>query len=165
MAVSEDTTLSGKGSIVYDSPGVEQRLVRGSGITGPSIPVQLTENAMALRDGSLTYPIELPALQSNATASIAGIVIRKADGTLQLWDAASILGKKKLILDGGSFQLVDDLNTDLFINLCPAKCEDIEGIIGYKEVTITCPGLPDVQAIQLFKVALCEISQEEDPDL
>lgn len=143
-----------------------RKLTRNTAINNPSIPVQLTENTVELRDGSVNFPIRLPAIQKSNATAITALMIMTADGTIQSWDPSNQFGKKRLVLIDGAIVLVDDYSSDLFdASMCSGGCADIDGIIGYKEIPIVCPGEPDRIAIQLWKLPACCAGEIEDPEV
>src|SRR6478736_469575 len=155
---------TGENIVVSNGEECANKLVRPSGIVSPAIPVQTSGSNVKLRDGSDEHSIDLPALSKKITLSVAGLIVREAGGQLKVWDASQLLGKKKLIIDDGVFQLVDDLNTDLFIgDMCIGTHDGIDGIIGYKDVLVQCDGLPDVPATQLFKIPACYVGDVPEP--
>ena len=131
------------------------RLGSKSRIRGGSIPVQLTENTVELRDGSLDLPIVLQNLQKSNTPTVGEIMIRLPDGTLAAWDVSAFIGKKKLILQNGSLVFTDDYSSDFFSGaICEANCAEIDALLGVKRVVTSCPGEPDKIMYQICRVAL-----------
>ena len=142
-----------------------RRLRRANEIKSPSIPIQLTETSVELRDGSPQFPISLPALEKSNAQSVGSLLIQDAAGQIKSWAIAAFNGRKRLVALDGSLQLVPDYSSDMFTGaMCPGTCEDVDGIIGYKDIVITCPGQPDIPAVQLFKLPGCcygDVPEEE----
>lgn len=160
----ETYSTSGRGLVIYIDDTCSSVLKPDDTITQESIPVQLTETEMELRDGSIAKPIKLGNLQKYVSSSIPALMVQKADGTLVAWNGPTIPGRKKVVLDNGAFMLKDDLNTDLFDNtMCIGTCMDIQGLVGYRDAWVRCPGLPDVLAVQLIKIPVCFIGEEPEP--
>jgi len=131
------------------------RLGSKSRIRGGAIPIQLTENTVELRDGSIGSPIVLQKLQKSNAASVGELMIRLPDGTLAAWDVSAFIGKKKLILQNGSLVFTDDYSSDFFSGaICAANCSEIDALLGVKQVITTCPGEPDKIMYQVCRVAL-----------
>lgn len=142
---------------VYDKgDDCTRRLRRQRAITGPSIPIQLTDDVTELRDGSEEFPIKLPAMQAFVGEAIPAIVGILPDGTLVAWKAGYFSGRKKLVLDGSTFKLTGDYLSDLFDQpICEADCNEIDGALGYKAVTTSCPGEPSKTVYQVCRIPTC----------
>lgn len=156
---------SGKGLVIWLDEDCYHRLAPPAETVNPSIPVQIENQQVELRDGSAANPIVLPAIQGHSTNSIAALLVQTESGTIKSWRASGLTGRKKLVLFEGLFSLEEDLNTDLFKDtMCSARCKDIHGLIGYREIMVQCTGQADIPAIQLFKVPVCSIEEVPDPD-
>lgn len=161
----ETYSTSGVGLVVYIDATCSS-VLRDDAITMEALPVQESTGEVSLKDGSVDRPIKLGALQKYEAYSIPAMLVQKADGTLAVWNGPTIPGRKKVVLDNGAFNLKDDMGTDLFDgSMCIGTCMDIDGIMGWRDVVVQCPGLPDVQAVQLIKIPICFIGTEPDPDV
>lgn len=162
----ETTSQSGVGLTVWVNETCYQRLVPPDDVQYGAIPFQVSENEIELRDGSQSHPISLPGIQANANLSAATLLTQMPDGTFQAWKASLLSGKKKLVAYDGSFILEEDVHGDLFTDqMCSANCADLDGVIGYRDVTVRCEGQPDYNAVQIFKVPLCGVAEVPDPDI
>lgn len=145
----------GIGLSVYDRVGdsCTRILKRKHSIHSPSIPIQLTDKLLELRDGSVNNPIVLPALQKSKESGVPSIVGILADGTLVAWHASNFANKSKIVIRDGLFTVVDDVSSDLFDSaLCEETCDLVEGAIGYKRIISRCKGKPDKVRYQLFRI-------------
>lgn len=160
------STTSGVGLTVWVNESCYQRLVAPDDLQYGGIPVQVSENEIELKDGSPSHPIALPGMQTNGTLSAPILLTQLSDGTFQAWKASLMSGKKKLVAYDGSFQFEEDVHGDLFTDkMCSARCVELDGIIGYRDVVVRCEGQPDYNAVQIFKVPLCGVAEVPDPDL
>lgn len=158
-----DKVVKGNNLTVYVRADREYRkLTRPTAMRSASIPVQLTESEVELRDGSANYPIILSALQKSNLKTVSKIMIQDANGKMYAWDAANFFGRQRVVVIDGSWTLVNDHNTDLFVgSMCAGDCNSISGMIGYKEILIECPGQPPTTAIQLVKMPGCCVTPPE----
>lgn len=142
---------------VYESDDCTRRLVRHDRIRSSGIPVQLTGKSVEIRDGSLDFPVQLPALQKSVLASIPYLVGMLADGTLVAWSFGNFTGPKKIVVENGMATIKADYYSDLIDgNVCTEdNCENIHGMIGFKETVEICPGQPNQIRIQLVKAPKC----------
>lgn len=152
-----EQALKGQSLTVFISEDSSyRRLRRNIDIKSPSIPIQLTEKSVELRDGSSRFPISLPALQKSNEVSVPFLLTQDASGDIKSWALANFNGRKRLVVIDGALTLLEDYSTDLFTGaMCSGTCADVDGIIGYKEIILKCPGQPDVPAVQLIKLPGC----------
>jgi hypothetical protein len=137
-------------------------------VRGGAIPVQLTENKVELRDGSVDYPIVLPNLQKSNAAFVAEILIRLPDGTIAAWDLGNFLGEKKLTLVDGQATFNNDYSSHLFSGeICEEDCSGVESALGVKRIVKVCVGQPDTIMYQICRIPVgCstdEAAQTCDP--
>lgn len=154
----DDNRESASSLSVYlsNSDDCVHKLRRPRAMKNPSIPIQSTENNLALADGSEEYPILLPGIKKYKGEAIREILVRLPDGSLAAWDISQFNGRKKLVLDNGSLKLVDDLLSDLFAgNICEGTCNDIDAGLGVKMISDACPGKPTVIRYQIVRVPKC----------
>lgn len=155
---------SGRGLVIWLDEDCYHRLAIPDGMNNPSIPLQVSNQAVELRDGSAEKPIELPAIQKHDGYSTAALLVQSESGSIRSWRASGLTGRKKLVLLEGVFTLVEDLNTDLFADtMCSAQCKDIHGLLGYREGFVQCDGQEDIPVIQIFKVPVCAIEVVPEP--
>ena len=143
-------------AVYHQGEDCTRRLRRNRAITGPSIPVQLTENNVELRDGSEAYPLRFPALQKHNTEAIPALVGILPDGTLVAWNFGYFSGRKKFVLENGTMKLVGDYLSDLFDQpVCEADCGEVAGALGYKVITQNCIGEPTKEVYQVCRIPSC----------
>jgi hypothetical protein len=141
------------------------RLRRQRAIKAPSIPVQLTDELVELRDGSSEFPIKLPAMQKHVGESLPKLLGMLPDGTVVAWDFGYFSGRKKFILEAGQIKMTGDYASDLFDQpMCTANCDEIVGAIGYKVITETCIGQPSKEVYQLCRIPACCCPESEAED-
>ena len=133
-------------------------------VRGGAIPIQLTENKVELRDGSVDYPITLPNLQKSNATSVGEILIRLPDGTIAAWDLGNFLGQRKLSLIDGYATFNNDYSSDLFSGeICEADCNGVESALGVKKIVKVCVGQPDTIMYQLCRIPVgCTPDQASD---
>lgn len=142
---------------VYQEDDCVRRLKRPDRVRSSGIPIQLTEKTVEIRDGSLEYPIRLPALQKSNLLAVPYLVGMLADGTLVAWAFGQHTCNKKIAIKDGMATIVADYYSDLIDgNVCTEDiCENLDGMIGFKETIEHCPGQPDQIRIQLVKAPHC----------
>lgn len=127
-----------------------------AGCEYPSIPVQLNETTVELRDGSVSSPIKLPNLQKQIAGSFTGIVITLPDGTVKVFKPADLCGRYRLVVENGIFKLIDDGMSDVIIaDICEAECNDVDFVIGAIRVPITCNDGTTKNIVQLKLIPRC----------
>jgi len=151
------TEYKGQALAVYQKgEDCTKRLRRQRAIKAPSIPIQLTDDLIEHRDGSEAFPIKLPAMQKYVGESLPKLIGMLPDGTLVAWDFGYFSGRKKFVLNAGQITMSGDYGSDLLDNpICEAACSEIEGAIGYKATTESCPGQPDKTVYQLCRIPAC----------
>lgn len=155
------------GVYINNSDECLHRLARPSKMRNPGLAVQLTENSVGIRDGSLEFPIKLPGLQSSNAQAMPAIIGVLPDGTLVAWKFGNFSGKKKLVLEEGNLTLVEDYGSDLLAATICAEpnCNQLEGLLGYKTVSNACPGEPTRVMTQICLAPKCccdDLYNEDD---
>lgn len=145
------------GVFINDGQNCEHRLARPSKMKNPGLPIQLTEDSVGIRDGSMDFPIKLPGLQSSNLQAMPAIVGVLPDGTLVAWKFGNFAGKKKLSLVDGQLQFEEDYGSDLIAAaICTEPdCSLLDGALGFKTIEVTCPGEPVRTMTQICKIPKC----------
>lgn len=164
MACEELTTTSlGKGIVVADDENCLKELVQSDGGQYPAIPVAISDDSVALRDGSSSQPIQLPHLQRQWGGAFSNIMVQDGDGIWFAYTPDSYCLDQKLIVRDGQFVIVPDtLPTLLASDICEINaCDQYDFLLGVKEVVIVCDG-EDVTYLKVVKVpkALCPTCEE-----
>ncbi len=163
-----DKNIGGSAFGVYinNSDECTYRLARPSQMRSPGLAVQLTENSVGIRDGSVEFPIKLPAMQASNLQAMPALVGILPDGTLVAWKFGNFSGNKKLALFEGQLVLQEDYLSDLIsAEICEeSNCSLIDGLLGYKSIINHCVGEPDKAMIQICKApkCCCETPPEEE---
>ena len=137
------------------------KLQRPRAMRSASLIVQLTEDSVEHRDGSLDFPLKLPAMQKSNLPGMPAILGILADGTIVAWSAGNFTERKKLVIENGQFTLKDDTLTDLFADgICEGQCNEIDGALGYKTIVDNCPGREPKVAYQICRIPTCCCADE-----
>lgn len=153
-----DKKRSGASIAVYEKGSdCTVRLTRNRAIKNPSIPIQLTENNVELRDGSSEFPIKLPGLEVSNLSTMAGLIGVMPDGKLVWWKFGNFDGKKKLAVKNGVLTIEEDYGSDVIAATICAEdsCNALDGLIGYKTIVNRCQGEPDRVMTQLCLAPKC----------
>jgi len=153
---------SAVGVYINGDDSCTHKLRRPRAMRSASLIVQLTENEVEHRDGSLDFPIKLSAMQKSNLTGMPAILGILADGTIVAWSAGSFTERKKLVIENGLFTLKDDTLTDLFSeSLCEAQCDQVDGALGYKTIVDNCPGREPRIAYQICRIPTCCCGDDE----
>lgn len=130
-----------------------QKVLKAEGCCFPAIPIQLTENQVALADGSADHPIQLPCLQKATGRTVPTLIFQQADGTITKWEAPQECGSFKLSIRNGMFVIEEDTIPHIIpSDICRTNCDNIDFLLGVKMTTIACPGQTTKTVMQLMAV-------------
>jgi hypothetical protein len=156
ISLPDSNIIQGQNLAIYEADDCTRRLARNDRIRASGIPVQVSKKVVEIRDGSSEFPIKLEALQKVQLTAIPYLVGMLADGTLVAWDFSAFTCQKKIAIKEGMPTVVDDYYSDLIDGaVCTEDvCENLSGLLGYKEIVETCPGEAPRTRVQIVKTAV-----------
>lgn len=113
----------------------------------PAIPVILSDMVTEARSGSSANPIPINLMQEyTGGGPVPTLLYKNLAGEMQAWNPPINCNKKKVIVDGGNFNLADDVNSNVFEESCIGNIADADFITGAKTF-VDCNGVTRVKLI------------------
>ena len=120
----------------------------------PSLPVILSDMETVARSGSTANPIPINLLQEYGGAGpVPSILYKNLAGELHAWKPPIGCDGKKVVVEGGNFHIIDDVNSNVFEESCIGSSSDADYIAGAKQF-IDCNGVVKIKLVFFPKAQL-----------
>lgn len=162
-ACPSNTTLVRGANLAVYPKGSSDPLALISKFRSAAIPVQINENTVELKDGSIDAPIYLQNLKKTNTPAVAELLVRLSDGSIAAWDIGNVNGEKILVIKDGQITAQDKYSSDLFDgSICEeTDCSNVDSTLGVKQRVVVCPGQPDKVMWQICRIPKCCCTAED----